>query len=412
MRGYVRRRCSKCGATVKGTTCSNDHSMGKNGGWSFSLDVTPQGATRRKRITTIKDQHGRTVSRFATKKEAEEAMSTIEAAIREGTHVEASRMTTGVYLTKWAEGANVRASTRASYESHVRIHLVPRLGEIPLQALDRPAIRKAYADLTESGRVREKGPLSDMTVHHIHVTLHRALEDAVEDRLIPRNPADRAHRAPKAADRPEHNVWSESQVADFFRRVRDDRLFALWRLALMSGARRGELIGLRWSDFDLKAETVTFTRQRSRQGGQVLEGPTKTGRGRRTVDLDTTTIEALEEWAAQQTIEQIEWADAYENSGLVFTRENGSPLDPDGTSARWNRHVRASGLQRITFHEARHTHATLLLKAGVPIHVVSQRLGHSSVAFTLQQYGHVLPGQQQDAAAKLAAMIDSEASGR
>jgi len=99
MRGYVRRRCSKCGATVKGTTCSNDHYMGKNGGWSFSLDVTPQGATRRKRITTIKDQHGRTVSRFATKKEAEEAMSTIEAAIREGTHVEASRMTTGVYLT-------------------------------------------------------------------------------------------------------------------------------------------------------------------------------------------------------------------------------------------------------------------------------------------------------------------------
>ena len=115
---------------------------------------------------------------------------------------------------------------------------------------------------------------------------------------------------------------------------------------------------------DLKAETVTFTRQRSRQGGQVLEGPTKTGRSRRTIDLDTATVTGLEEWAAQQATEWGEWADPYENSGLVFTREKGSPLDPDGTSARWNRHVCASGLQRITFHEARHTHATLLLKAG------------------------------------------------
>ena len=398
MRGYVRRRCSKCGATVKNTSCSSGHNNGRSGNWSFALDVTPVGAAKRTRITTIM-VGGKRAGVFNTKKAA-------EAAIREGTHVEASRMTTGVYLTKWAEGVNVRASTRSSYESHVRIYLVPRLGEIPLQALERPAIRKAYANLTESGSVRTGGPLSDTTVHHIHVTLHRALEDAVEDRLIPRNPADRAHKAPKASDRPEHNVWSEGQVADFLRRVRDDRLFALWRLTLMSGARRGELIGLRWSDFDLKAETVTFTRQRSRQGGQVIEGPTKTGRGRRTVDLDSMTIQILEGWAVQQFTERIEWSDAYEDSGLVFTRENGQPLDPDGTSARWNRHVRASGLVRITIHEARHTHATLLLKAGVPIHVVSQRLGHSNVAFTLHQYGHVLPGQQQDAAAKLAAMVD------
>lgn len=177
-------------------------------------------------------------------------------------------------------------------------------------------------------------------------------------------------------------------------------------------ARRGELIGLRWSDIDLKAEAITFTRQRSRQGGQVMEGPTKTGRGRRTVNLDPVTIKTLEEWTAQQMTERLEWGTAYEDSGLGGLREDGLPLDPDGTSARWNRHVRASGIERITLHEARHTHATLLLKAGVPIHVVTQRLGHSSVAFTLTQYGHVLPGKQQDAAAKLAAMVDSEASGR
>ena len=244
MRGYVRQRCPKCGATVKGTTCSNDHQIGKNGAWSFSLDVTAQGATKRKRITTIKDQHGRTFSRFDTKKQAEEAMSRVAAEIREGTYVPDSNTLVGDYLIRWVRGVDVRASTRSSYESHVRLHLVPGLGDVALQALGRQAIKRCYAELTESGAVRDGGPLSDVTVHHIHVTLHKALEDAVEDRFIPRNPADRAHKAPNPADRPEHNVWSESQVSDFLRHAQGDRLFALWRLNLMTGARRGELIGL------------------------------------------------------------------------------------------------------------------------------------------------------------------------
>ena len=128
------------------------------------------------------------------------------------------------------------------------------------------------------------------------------------------------------------------------------------------------------------------------------------------MDIDAGTIDALASWAVQQEEERRELEDhgvSYEGSNrVVFTRQNGAPLDPDGTSSRWTRLVRASGLARITFHEARHTHATLLLKAAVPIHVVSQRLGHTSVAFTLQQYGHVLPGQQREAVSKLAALID------
>lgn len=134
--------------------------------------------------------------------------------------------------------------------------------------------------------------------------------------------------------------------------------------------------------------------------------PSAAGRARRTIDIDEATVAASREWGVTQLEERFAWGDAYHDSGRIFTRENGLPLDPDGTSSRWNRLVRASGLPRIRFHDARHTHATLLLKAGVPPHVVSQRLGHASVAFILQQYAHLLPQQQREAVSRLSALID------
>jgi integrase len=289
-RGYVRRRCRTCGVAIEGgtTICTKGHKVGREGGWGYVLEVTAPGGKRR-RLSK---------GGYRTKTDAERALGLLEQEKRDGTHVEVSKILTGEYLTRWVEGVHVRESTRASYELHTRRHLIPAIGDTPLQALDRAAIKRAYA-----GLVKESGePLKAMTVHHVHTTLHKALEDAVEDRLISRNPADRAHKAPMAKDKPEHNVWSESQMRDFLESVRKDRLYALWRLTLMSGARRGELIGLKWSDVDLAAGTVTFTRQRSRQGKTVVEGATKTGRARRTIDIDQTTIDGLIEWQVQSRL--------------------------------------------------------------------------------------------------------------
>jgi integrase len=137
----------------------------------------------------------------------------------------------------------------------------------------------------------------------------------------------------------------------------------------------------------------------------VAEGPPKTNRGRRTIDLDDGTVDALVSWAALEVEERVAWGDEYQDGGWVFTWEDGRPLEPTGISSRFARRSKAAGVPKLRLHDLRDTHATLLLKEGVAPHVVSLRLGHSSVAFTLQVYAHVLPGQQSEAA-RVAALVD------
>lgn len=253
---------------------------------------------------------------------------------------------------------------------------------------------------------RSGRPPSPKTVHNIHLTLHRALEDAVEDGLIDRNPTSGARRAPTSG--PEMMTWNAGQLRAFFLATAGDRHFPLWRLTAMTGMRRGEVLGLRWDDVDFEASTVTVNRQRSRGERAVVVSPPKTDRGRRTIDIDEETASVLREWRRRQLEERVAYQGGWQDTELIFTRKNGSPLDPDVLSQRFNRRVQLSGLPDVRFHDLRHTHATLLLLAGVPAHVVSMRLGHRSVAFTLQQHAHVLPQQQADAVERLAAKLLGE----
>jgi hypothetical protein len=166
------------------------------------------------------------------------------------------------------------------------------------------------------------------------------------------------------------------------------------------------VLGLRWDSVDLGACTITVQRTRVRVHDGVAEGPPKTNRGRRAIDLDDRTVDALVSWAALQIEERVAWGSAYQDGGWVFTWEDGRPLEPTGISSRFARRLKDAGVPKIRLHDLRDTHATLLLKEGVPPHVVSQRLGHSSIAFTLQVYAHVLPGQQSEAAERVAALVD------
>lgn len=168
----------------------------------------------------------------------------------------------------------------------------------------------------------------------------------------------------------------------------------------MTGARRSELLALRWRDVDLAAGTVTINRGRTKGfDGQVSAGRTKSERSRRTIDVDPATVQALAEHRRRQDVLSID--------GLIFTyATDGKPLHPDGVTQRFEYRVREASLKRISFKGLRHTHATLLLKDGVPLHVVSRRLGHANEAFTARQYAHVQAGQQAEAAARFAATVD------
>jgi integrase len=274
---------------------------------------------------------------------------------------------------------------------------------VPLQAINRNQVKAFYAWVQEGNSSRNGRRPSAKTVHNIHLTLHRALEDAVEDGLIVRNPASGARSAPKS--RAEMLTWTEDELRTFLEATVDDRLYPLWCLTSMSGMRRGEALGLRWDDLDFKASTVTVNRQWKRGERGLILAPPKTERSRRTIDIDNETMSVIKQWRRAQLEERMAYEGDWQDAGFIFTRKDGRLSDPDVTSQRFDKIVTRLGLKPVRFHDLRHTHATLLLLTGVPPHVVSMRLGHRSVAFTLQQYAHVLPQQQAEAVARLAERI-------
>jgi len=239
----------------------------------------------------------------------------------------------------------------------------------------------------------------------VHLTLHRALEDAVADGLLRYNPAARAHRgtAPAALIQ----VWSSTELRAFLDSVEDEPWFALWRLAATTGMRRGELRGLCWRDVDLDRERLNIRRQLQGSGRTLSFAPPKTEAGRRCIALDRITVEALRQHKSRHSVT---WstgqAQPLEDGELVFCRADGSGRHPDVVSHEFASLVRLANLPKIRFHDLRHTHATLALQAGVHPKVVQERLGHASVEVTLDTYSHVLPPMHQEAAARVAALID------
>jgi integrase len=323
--------------------------------------------------------------------------------------VEPTRITIGEYMAEWLAATRSRVSDDLSasgwrdYEIHVRRHIVPGIGDVPLQALDRNRVKAFYGWVQDGNTSKGGRRPSPKTVHNIHLTLHRALEDAVDDALIARNSAAGARSAPKSNQ--EMLTWNEDELRGFLESVADDRLYPLWQLTAMSGMRRGEVLGLKWPDLDFRASTVTINRQWKRGEKGLVLAPPKTDRGRRTIDIDAETISALKEWRRAQLVERVAYEGEWQDSGFIFTRKDGRPHDVDVVSQRFDRLVSRLEFPPVRYHDLRHTHATLMLSIGVPPHVVSMRLGHTSVAFTLQQYAHVLPQQQAEAVERLATRL-------
>jgi integrase len=332
-----------------------------------------------------------------TKKGAQIYINEQLAKMARGEYVEPSALTVGAYMRKWLESrkAGVRPSTLHGYRKNAETHIIPRLGSVPVQQLTRERIGAFYAELQD-----ERG-LSARSVRHVHTLLRRALRDLVDDHRLARNPAAERIELPKV-DEKEMNIWTPADVRVFLDHAREDRLYALWVSALATGARRGELCGLTWRAVDIDAATLTITETLLDVGGKLVGGKPKTSRGRRVVALDPLTVGALRAHSTAQKAERLAFGPGFNERGFVFVREDGSPIHPAWLTRRWSQIVKASGAPRIRLHDARHTSASLALAAGIPIGIVSERLGHSKTSITLDVYAHALPGQHREAADKLA----------
>lgn len=347
---------------------------------------------------------------FRTKKEAQEFLRDTLTRLQRGDVVEPTRMTFGDYLTDhWLPTTkrSVRASTWDSYDRTLRNHVIPRIGTVPLQNLAAAHLDHLYTELLETGRLDGKqGGLSPKTVRYIHTTLHKALKDAERKQLVVRNVAQAAD-PPKqrSAGSAECATWSGEEVAIFLSAMSDHRLYAAYLLAASTGMRRGEVLGLRWRDIDLAAKRLAVRQTVGTVNYEIVIGTPKTNRGRRSIALDPTTVQAIKDHRKRQWAERSLLEGGYAEHDLVFCKIDGSPLHPDFFSQTFDRTVARLGMRRIRLHDLRHTHATLGLAAGVPPRVMSDRLGHSTVAFTQDVYMHVIPQMESDAADQIADLI-------
>lgn len=334
---------------------------------------------------------------FRTKALAEQHLRRVLVQVEDGVHIKPARTTVADYLENvWlphldglVAGGKMRPSTATQYRTLARLHVKPHIGGTRLDALDAPQLNRLYAQLLTSGRQTGKAKgtgLSSTTVHLVHVTISRALKDAVRWGKLARNVAANADAPqPKNAER---EVWDSAQLRKFLDATSTDRLGALWHLLATTGIRRGEAAGLTWADVDLDAGELRVRRARVVVGYQVLDSGPKTDKGRRTIALDPGTVAVLRRHRAAQLEERLAWGPAYTDSGLVFTREDGTGLHPERITQGFARLVKRVGLPAITVHGVRHSYATQLADAGVSLEVISKRLGHSSLSITGDLYRH------------------------
>ena len=353
----------------------------KDGRWEGRYTAGRDPVTGR---TTYKNVLGKTQAEVKAKLKSAIEKSGVQS-------LRTERYTVGQWLDAWMENyakLQIRASSYKTYQGFVENHIKPTLGNVPLEKLTAMDLQRLYKHLLESGRVectesrnKPKG-LSVKMVRNINQMISSALNCAVEQRLIPANPT-KGCVLPKL-ERKEMNILPPESLGTFFEEARRSGVFELYYIDLATGLRRGELLGLKWSDIDLVKGIMHVRRQILRQNGKVVEAPLKTKNSYRSIAIGADAIKVLK---------GMEQKDEY-----VFSSPFGGPMSPDSVLHMLQRVLKRAGLDRIRFHDLRHTFSVLALQNGVDVKTLSAMLGHYSAGFTLDTYAHVTTSMQKQAA--------------
>ena len=334
-----------------------------------------------------------------TKQAVQNKLHKLLSEVAAGTPVEPHRLTVGGFLDRWLTGAAktaVKPTTYANYEGVIKNHIKPHLGGVPLQKLAVIHIQGLYGAMDRAGKSAE-------TIRLAHAVLRRALKQGVRWRLVPYNACADVDR-PRVAKADIAPLDAE-QAARLLKAASEDRLSAVFTLAIAAGMRSGELFGLQWPDVDLKAGVAMVTHTLTELHGELFLTEPKTAKGRRCINLPAVAIDALKKHRSRML------AEGHGDVPWVFCDTQGGPLRRSHFRKRvFKPLLKKAGVPDIRFHDLRHTSATLLLSAGIHPKVVQERLGHSQISVTLDTYSHVLPTLQLEAANKLDSILRGEAA--
>ena len=367
---------------------------GKNS-WELTVDLGhDSNGKRRRKFVNVRGK----------KADAERRLRELITQVEGGVSLDSSKVTVAEFLERWlfdyAE-TNTSPRTVQGYHGVVQRYLVPKFGTLALAKLTPQHVQGLYSDMLGRG-------LSAMTTLHAHRVLREALSHAVKWGLLGRNVCDAVD--PPRPRKKEMASLDAPDIQRFLDTASSSTYGPVFFLALYTGMRRSELLGLKWSRVDVESKTISVTQtlQRIRGRGLVVMEP-KTDRSRRLVSLPPSAVALLRGLRAKQREDSQSLGLDSHNVGFVFARPDGSPIDPDAVTHAFTRIVKTLGLSHVRFHDLRHTHASMMLKQGVHPKIVSERLGHSSVVITLDTYSHVLPGLQDEAALKFEEGLQQEA---
>jgi integrase len=335
-----------------------------------------------------------------TREEVRRKLNTTIHALDAGTHSDARGLTVGEFLDQWLEQVvrpNVRPWTLAGYEVHVRLHLKPLIGKIPLERLTPMHVQQLINRKIADG-------MKPKSVRYIRGTLRAALNHGMRWGLVSRNVA--ALVSNPRVEQYEINPLTPIEARTFLQSLEGNRLKALYSVALTMGLRQGEALGLRWQDIDLELGYLRVSKQLQRIDGRLQLVEPKTNRSRRSLAMPATIVRALQAHREGQAAEKKLAGKDWEDSGLVFTGPEGRPLDGSAISKQFHRLLTDAGLPKRRFHDLRHSCATLLLVQGVSPRVVMDVLGHSQIGLTMNTYAHVIPELRREAADRMDQLLD------
>ena len=372
--------------------------------WTIVYDLPADSATgkRQQKSQTVK----------GTKRDAERDLREVLLSLEQGAYVKPNKITLGEWLKQWLKdyvSMKTTDRTQESYTSIVERHLIPSLGKVALTDLQPMHIQSYYADKLNKGRADGKGGLSARSIVYHHRILSNSLDYAVKMGVAVRNVV-KVVEPPRVA-KVTMSTLSPEEVTKFLDVARETDYYVYFATLLYTGLRRGELLALRWRNLDLESGTLTVVETAYKLGnGEYRIKEPKTTQSRRTVTLPLSLVELFKVYRADQELLRIQLGVSLNADDFVFIRPDGSPINPNAVTLAFRRIITRAMLKGIRIHDLRHTHATLMLKAGVHPKVVSERLGHANIGITLDIYSHVLPGMQEAAAEKFDRIFEGDAN--